>query len=150
MEFDQITKRMFIGGGPADANDIQSLVNAGVTAIIDCRQLNDESLCLGALRSEITVLYNPTEDDGSQKPVSWFKNSLDFVNTIFTNPKAIVYAHCDAGVNRGPSTAYFLLRALYGLFGDDAKHIIHIHRPVTIAGIRYADDADAAIKALGL
>jgi len=59
-----------------------------------------------------------------------------------------LYCHCAAGINRGPSTAYAILIAL-GLRHHEARAMIVTHRPQTIVGMRYADDAERAITALG-
>lgn len=58
--------------------------------------------------------------------------------------------HCSAGYNRGPSTCYFLLRAL-GWSPWQAKAAIWWHRPITLlGGMQYRADAEAALKDLGL
>jgi hypothetical protein len=147
MTFNRIAKRVFIGGGPMDANDIQSLISAGIVAVVDCRELDDNQLVAGAERSEIEILHNPTADDGTPKPASWFEAGYNFAHLILQNKDGAAYFHCDAGRNRGPSMGYYFMRREYGLFGDDVKHIMHVHRPITdVGGIRYADDADAALR----
>jgi predicted protein tyrosine phosphatase len=59
-----------------------------------------------------------------------------------------VLTHCSAGVNRGPSMAYFLLRVHWHMSGPDALALIKKQRPIALA--RYWPDADRAIAALGL
>jgi Fe-S cluster assembly protein SufB len=54
--------------------------------------------------------------------------------------------NCAAGINRGPSTAYSLMRAL-GWPAADAEAAIRAARPQV--GLAYKGDADAAVAALG-
>ena len=119
--------------------------------MIDCREEQDHL----PPSSQLRYLFNPTADDGQPKPTSWFKASLMFAEGPLIeaylmgghHPK--LYVHCAAGINRGPSTAYCILRALTGMAHDDAKALIILHRPIDITGIRYADDADKALQELG-
>ena len=67
---------------------------------------------------------------------------------ILVRPGQIVFTHCAAGHNRGPSLAYAVLRA-QGWYAKDAIDLIHVERPATIGGIVYAADADRALKQLG-
>ena len=85
---------------------------------------------------------------GKTKDPFWFKKSLNFALPILARPYGKVLAHCAAGRNRGPSTAFAILRA-FGLTRLEALAMIHLARPVTVGGIAYSKDADEAIKALG-
>lgn len=147
MDFNFVTERLATGGGISSAADVDVLVAAGVTHIIDCRDdFNDQPLL--ASRIGIQYLSNPTPDDGQSKPVDWFKRSIEFALPALATPGHKVYAHCAQGINRGPSTAFAILRAL-GLSHAVAHGMVVLARPITVVGIRYATDADAAIKALG-
>lgn len=176
MDWSWITARLATGGGISTEQDLQSLITSGVTHIIDCRMAPDpipqdalfglrtgatalypsKNLYLFKVKGvNISYLYNPTEDDGQPKPVSWFKASLDFAlsplanDVLVSQNRARVYAHCDAGHNRGPSTAYCILRALTGMNHDDAKALIELRHLAAIGGIAYANDADRALTELG-
>ncbi|MGH7174895.1 MAG: hypothetical protein ACREGR_00865, partial [Minisyncoccia bacterium] len=94
---------------------------------------------------QIIYLWNPTADDGKPKTPDWFSRSLMLDLDALSRPKNKVYAHCAAGVNRGPSTAYAILRAL-GFTPGSAEAVIRTARPWV--GLAYKRDADAAIKAL--
>ncbi len=146
MDFDFVTRRLATGGGLTDPADVDALVKAGITHIIDCRDDFDDAALL--IDRGLTYLRNGTADDGTPKPVEWFQRSIEFALTALGQPKHKVYAHCACGVNRGPSTAFAILRAL-GLPHEVAKSMIWAARPATIAGIRYRGDADKAITALG-
>jgi hypothetical protein len=89
-------------------------------------------------------LFNPAADDGQPKPVDWFQRSLRFAMPILARPGWIVYVHCYDGINRGPSTAYAILRA-QGLSPWQARLLIDFNRPIDVAGLRYAGDAEKAL-----
>lgn len=145
MDFSFITKRLATGAAISSPADVDALVGSGVTHIIDCRDdFNDQPLL--ASRIGVQYLWNPTADDGARKPVEWFKRSIDFALPALALPYNKVYCHCKQGINRGPSTAYCVLRAL-GLGRFEARAALQIGRPIALA--RYAADADNAIAALG-
>jgi protein-tyrosine phosphatase len=147
MDFNFVTPRLATGAAISTADDVEAIVAAGITHVIDCRnEFNDGALL--AANPKLVYLYNPTADDGTTKPSDWFNRSLTFALPALAHPKNKVYAHCAAGVNRGPSTAYCIMRAL-GFSSDGAKDLIHSARPKTIEGIRYANDADQAVVVLG-
>jgi hypothetical protein len=134
VNFNFITTRLAVGSAITGQADVQALLAAGVTHIIDCCVEEDDSSYLAG--AGCSYLWNPTSDDGQTKQPAWFQRSIEF------------YCHCSAGINRGPSTAYSILRSL-GFGRDEMLTLIRLKRPATIVGIRYAADADAAIKALG-
>lgn len=152
--FSQITERVFTGGEmsagpglPPDVSGVDALAAAGVTHVIDCRDDFDDAPLLTA-HPAILYLWNGTADDGRPKPSAWFARSLAFALPMFAQPRTKLYCHCQAGINRGPSTAYAVLRAL-GFGRAEMLALIRLKRPVTLVGIRYADDADKAIADLG-
>lgn len=146
VDFSIITPRVATGGLLSSAADVATLAAAGITDIIDVTDAENDTAWLG--QSGLGYLYNPTADDGQPKPVSWFAASLAFALPLIAQPHKMIYAHCSAGCNRGPSTAYAILRAV-GWDAADALTLIHTKRPATVGGIRYAPDADAAIVSLG-
>lgn len=147
ISFDFVTERVATGGAIGSDKEVAILKAAGITHVINCRDDdNDADLLIGMA---LEYLWNPTADDGQPKAVEWFKKSLDFAMPIFAkSPSYKLYCHCAQGINRGPSTAYCVMRAL-GFSQKLAWGEIVIHRPICVTGIRYKDDADAALKALG-
>ena len=143
-DFSFVTGRLATGAAISSPDDVQALKSAGITHIIDCRAEFDDGQLLAS--SGLTYLWNGTDDDGQPKPPAWFAASLAFALPSLAQPHVKVYAHCAAGVNRGPSTAYAILRAT-GLAADTAAQIIRAARPQV--GLRYAGDADTAVTALG-
>jgi len=148
MDFSFVTARLATGGGIFTPDDLTKLVEADVTAIIDCRaEADDSALIAGSpYANRLQYLWNGVNDDGvhDQAKIDWLKQSLKFAMPLFGSCGAFVYAHCAAGVNRGPSTAYAILRA-FGLSSTFAKTLIWEARPVSVPGIAYASDADRAV-----
>lgn len=146
-DFSQITERVYCGAAINTLNDILDIRQAGITHIADARiEYNDGSLLVEAHWPLDDYLYDPALDDGLPKPVGWFQNVLDFALPALSKPGVIVLTHCAAGVNRGPSLAYCIMRA-QGWTKDDAYALIKSKRP--IANIGYRADADSALIKLG-
>jgi predicted protein tyrosine phosphatase len=124
---------------------VDRLVEAGFTHVV-CAAEELEALSLRLAGHRLTVLPNGTDDDGQPKSPSWFGRIVSFTLDALRDPRAKVYFHCSAGVNRGPSAAYVVLRAL-GHTPAEAFGLIRDARPK--AGILYSDSADAALEALG-
>jgi hypothetical protein len=136
--FSFVTPRLVTGGLLTSA-DAAGLVAGGVTHVLNLAETED-------MPWGVAYLHNPTADDGTHKPPSWFEASLNFALPALAEPRHKVYCHCQAGYNRGPSTAYCILRAL-GLDAQLTEALIRSHRPVV--GLRYKADADLAVVALG-
>lgn len=143
-DFTMITVRLATGGAITSSDDVTALKNAGITHVIDCIEGSDDTSLLAG--SGMVYLYNGTQDDGQHKPPAWFAASLAFALPALAQPHVKVYAHCAAGVNRGPSTAFCILRAL-GWTSASAEAVIRAARPQV--GLAYKSDADAAIDVLG-
>lgn len=147
VSFDFVTFRLATGSAIQSKEDVDLLVASGITDVINCRE-DDESQFLSTHPGIIRFLHNPTEDDGSIKSPEWFRKSIVFGLETLSIRKRKLFCHCQVGCNRGPSTTYAILRA-FGLNRIESLAMIRLARPITIAGIRYADDADVAVKQLG-
>jgi hypothetical protein len=135
-DFSMITARLATGAGVSCAADVDALKTAGITHVIDGRDdLDSAALFAG---SGIIYQWNPTEDDGQPRPDSWWRLNLSFAVAAYAVPGACIYAQCYAGVNRGPSAAYCIMRACWGLPASEAMASIKSSRPV--ANVRYAED----------
>jgi len=155
----QITPQLWTGGAITSEDDVAYLAKVGITADVDCRlEYDDVSVidafnnlpnAAGAIKAnpKIAYLYNGVADDGIPKPVSWFQRTWDFSEPILQSG-GVVLCHCASGINRGPSSTYFLMRAYSKMSGDEAFALLQQKRP--IVEVRYRKDADEAIIALGL
>lgn len=137
-DFAMITSRLATGARVGSVDDAQQLIAAGVTHILDLTDAEDDQLFLAGLG--VAYLYNPTADDGGQRPVDWWHQSLVFALEAYTVFGTCLYCHCSAGINRGPSTAYGVLRACMGLDPAQAESMIRAVRPQV--GLAYARQFD--------
>src|SRR5579872_1398096 len=111
----QITERLYIGANISTPQDIVDIHALGITHVIDCNTDDERQLfagTAGSYVSGIALLSDPTEDDGAPKPASWFSPGIDFGVGALSHPGFKLLTHCAAGVNRGPSMGYAILRAL--------------------------------------
>lgn len=135
-------------GGALDQSgpDPDALWAAGIRAIIDCQLEYDDGPLL-IKHPGMKYIWLPVSDDGQPKAFSWFEAGYDFAYlqihpVVVRDEIGITYAHCAAGINRGPSMCYFLLRSLWGLDPAAAELAIRAVRPQV--GIAYKADADRA------
>jgi protein-tyrosine phosphatase len=147
IDFSAITPRLGTGGQLNTYVDAEQLVLAGYTHSIDLTW-DEADQSIMASHPLLSVLWNPTEDDGQHKEPSWFKQSIDFAFMALAQPNTKVYCHCKDGHNRGPSTCLAIMMAT-GWDFDVAIDLIHTQRPATYGMIRYAVDAANAVKELG-
>jgi protein-tyrosine phosphatase len=145
LDYDWVTTRLATGAALSSPLDAQQLADAGVTHIVDVTDAGADTPYFAALPG-VQLLWNPTADDGQVKPPSWFQTSLAFAMPALAQPGNKVYAHCSAGVNRGPSTCYAIMLAS-GFTAADAEAEIRAARP--IVNIAYKGDADVAVPQLG-
>lgn len=145
LDLDFCTTKVAIGGAIYSKDDIADLKRIGITHIINCRsEFNDANLF--SKDTMIHYLWAGTDDDSKTKDPFWFKKILDFALPALTLPDTKIFAHCMAGINRGPSAGYAILRA-QGFDKNDAMVLIKKVRP--IAHVCYADDAEVALEAFG-
>lgn len=133
-----VTARLATGAHLTSVADAQQLIAAGVTHILDLTDEEDDQSFLAGLG--VAYLYNPTADDGSQKPADWWRQSLVFAVTAYAALGSCLYCHCSAGINRGPSACYAVARACFGLAPATASGMIRAVRPQV--GLAYAGQFD--------
>lgn len=145
-DFSKITERLYTGGMIADIESLEQLLNEGVTHVIDAMSEADD-LRLLKNHPKVTYIWDGALDDGVHpKPVEWFEKAINFALEALVKPGTIIYTHCAAGVNRGPSLTYAIMRAI-GYSGAEAYLKIKERRPQAM--MAYANDADQALLKLG-
>lgn len=156
---DRITDRIYCGGDDYlyDHREFDNLKAAGITHVIDCRaEWNRYAWFRDSVgrqqeaeqrRAYFKTLINGCQDDYKPKSVGYFKRTLDFAMKALRDPNAKIYIHCAAGINRGPSNAYAVLRAM-GLTAVEAEQVLRSNRPGV--HIAYREDAERAVLTLGL
>jgi len=138
----RVTERLWTGGDRGRGNMVTYLAqlqSAGITHVIDCRPHGQPDQAYAhAHAPQIGYLLNGQPDNGQKMPDWWFADGVDFALRGLRDPAAQVLAHCQMGINRGPSMAYAVLLAT-GMAPKQARSTITAARP--IARIAYADDA---------
>lgn len=140
-----ITNRVWTGGElPSDLGeeamlaDLAEIQDAGITDILDTRiEWSDE----GFVRTHAPHLgyfWNGADDVGRLMPDDWFDAGVKFALKALADPDGQVLAHCQMGINRGPSMAFAILLAT-GM--DPVAALTAIRRARPIAMIAYDGDA---------
>lgn len=143
---DPITSQLLTGGGTYDPHEYQEVLSYAVTHVIDCRIESRSHKGWRRYGAHVNYLWTGFDDDFRPKGSSvWAKGIAFGVQAL--SEGGIVYAHCAAGMNRGPSMAYALLRAHYRLKPAAAFAAIQAVRPC--AGVVYAADVERALIDLG-
>jgi hypothetical protein len=140
-EHNWVQLRIALGSGVWSRADAQYVADAGITHVIDCTNAPDERPYRGLGVQHFSC---PTEDDGKAKPREWFERGIAIARTALADPDARLLVHCAAGINRGPSMCFAILRAVVGLSRDDAHAAIKRVRP--FARMAYRDDAERAVS----
>jgi dual specificity phosphatase 3 len=146
IDFSKVTERLYTGGSIVNKKDVKTLKVFGITHILNGMYSNNEKALIESVCRDIVYKWNPTDDDAKPKSTEWFKIAIDFGVKVISNPGFILYVHCAAGVNRGPSMLYAIMRAL-GYSVQDA--VLQIKRSRKCAEIAYLYDAERALKELG-
>lgn len=139
----QLTDQLWIGGELSATNrklaqrQLDELTNIGVDSIIDCRIERDDVDWVTEAKAQIDYLHIGVEDAGLQMPDDWFDEGTDYgLDQIKSGH--VVLAHCQMGINRGPSMGFAILIA-QGWDPTEALDLIRARRP--IARIAYAEQA---------
>lgn len=146
MDLDFVSNRVAIGGAITSLYDARKIAAAGITRVVNLRQEQDEIVWVQ--QAGMVYYPNPTSDDKTHKPAAWFMASFDcFIRTLKEPGEKILF-HCHEGLNRSPSTLYFLLQTL-GCDRKGALEQILYWRPQAEGHMSYNADADRALKELG-
>ena len=138
MDITWLTERIAVGGGIWNSENMGKVARAGITHIIDM-QIEFDDTPLG-LEHGVEVLWNPTDDDFSEKPAELFRRGVDFAMGALERPETKVFIHCAAGVHRAPMMALAVLGSM-GWKVEDAVQMIEARRPV-------ADFADVYVESV--
>jgi protein-tyrosine phosphatase len=122
-----VTDRIGVGGGIWTAENMAAVARAGITHIIDMQiEFDDTPL---AQRHEISVCWNPVDDDFEPKSSEVFMRGVRFALPALQEDGTKLLVHCAAGVHRAP----MMTLALLGVMGwkvEDAMRLIEVRRPV--------------------
>lgn len=144
LDWNYITQRLATGARIATPADAAALAGGGITHVLNvCREPDAPG--------PFEMLHLPLADDGQPKPPEWFLAGVRFALAALARPGPRIYVHCRAGIQRGPSMTYAILR-VFGLPPKDAYDLLVRRRPgLTRHGthIGYRADADRFVKAMG-
>lgn len=127
------------------------LLEAGVTHIFDCMDFGEsyEIVAKQNYRSPWKVWETRpfrTSDNGKPKGNDYWLGIIEEARFILSQPDTAIYVHCWAGLNRGPSAAYAILRAVMGYSAAEAEEVIRTARPEV--HLAYTSDVEEALKEL--
>ena len=160
LEFDFITARLAVGGGIWTRENLEELMRAGITHIINTQmEFDDRTLLNGGhpssrsaglpsagLRASRTgeprILWLAMDDDFQPKPAGQFFQGAKFALEALQAPDAKLLVHCASGIHRGPMVALALLRVL-GYSRRDALDLLLARRPVADFPPVYLDSVEA-------
>jgi protein-tyrosine phosphatase len=143
MDMSWITGRIAVGGGIWTDDQMASLVNMGVTHIINMQiEFDDRTI---AAPYDVKVLWNATDDDFQPKPSELFRRGVDFAMEALDRPETKLYIHCAAGVHRAPMMALAVLRSL-GYSLEDASNMLETRRHVVDLADVYVRSVEAFMK----
>jgi protein-tyrosine phosphatase len=127
MDYSQILPNLFVGSHPDDADDVEALKGAGITAVLNL-QSEDDFEYLGIGWSRLHACYFAAGIEVRRVPVQDFDDD-DLRNKLPEAVQALkelldhghtVFVHCSAGVNRSPSTVICYLHWEQGSDLDEA------------------------------
>ncbi|POH59155.1 hypothetical protein C3B59_18250 [Cryobacterium zongtaii] len=139
----QLTDQLWIGGelSPVDPDlaqrQLDELCASGIDSIVDTRIERDDVDWVTEAKAEIDYLHIGVEDAGFLMPDDWFDEGVTYALDQIGDGH-VVLAHCQAGINRGPTMGFAILLA-QGWDPIDALELIRTRRP--IARIAYAEQA---------
>jgi protein-tyrosine phosphatase len=125
VSFNFVTERLIVGGEISSKADVDQLVAEGITHVIDMREEFDDDTLND---HRITILWLPQVDDGTMRPLGQYRKGIQFALPALSSANTKVFCHCSAGVNRGPTMCYAILRA-FGLPPEEAISRIREARP---------------------
>jgi protein-tyrosine phosphatase len=143
MDMTWITDRIAVGGGIWNEDQMDELVQAGITHIIDMQiEFDDTEL---ARPYGVKVLWNPVDDDFQPKPPEVFRKGVEFATDALEQPDSKLYIHCAAGVHRAPMMALAVLRS-QGYSLDKASVLIESRRHVVDFADVYVNSVEYFMK----
>lgn len=76
----------------------------------------------------LNLYHLPQKDDGTMRPPGQYRTGIRWAFEALQFPTYKIYAHCQSGLNRGPTMAFALLRA-FGFSKEMAIEAIRVARP---------------------
>lgn len=141
-DYNFITPRVAVGGGIWTRDNLEELIRAGVTHIINAQAEFDERTLLNGNADEPDILWLATEDDFEPKPFDYFSRGVDFAQNALAEPESRLLVHCASGVHRAPMLALAILR-VQGFGRREALRMVRARRPEADFPGVYLDSVEA-------
>lgn len=122
-----ITERLAVGGAIWSRENLDSILRAGITHVINTQIEFDDRTLTADDRPRILNLG--TDDDFLPKPPGLFQLAVDFALAAFEEPRNKILVHCASGIHRGPMVALAILRVM-GFSREDALRLFLARRPL--------------------
>lgn len=136
-EHSWVSDRIAVGSGVWKREEVLAIKREGITHVIDCRrEASAEYLYRG---TGIEFFHCGTLDDGERKGDAWFGRGAPYGASVLARPGTKLLVGCAAGINRGPSMLYAIMR-LSGFDAVAAAAVIKMARPIAL--IAYQSDAE--------
>ena len=146
MDITWLTDRIAVGGGIWNSENMEKVAREGITHVIDM-QIEFDDTPLG-LAHGVEVLWNPTDDDFTEKPPELFRRGVDFAVSALEKAEAKLFIHCAAGVHRAPMMALAVLGSM-GWSVEDAVRMIEARRPVADFADVYVESVERFLNPMG-
>lgn len=141
-DYQFVTDRLAIGGAIGTAENMRTLVQAGITHVVNMQVEFDDRTIVGD--TAVEVLWIECADDFLPKPAELFWDGALFALEALEDPKARLLVHCAAGIHRGPMMLLAILRVM-GYGREDAIPLIASARPQANFPEIYVDSVEAFI-----
>lgn len=141
----RVHDRLFVGLSCREHRHTDEVRALGITHWIDHRRSRCDEALLGQLAS-LTYVWNPTRDDGEDKPLAWYVLTVGAAVEALQDREAGVLLSCARGQHRGPSMVYAVLRAHYGMSPNAARSTLESAWP--LGDPRYSADIERQLPAI--
>mmetsp|Transcript_31255 Transcript_31255/g.70339 ORF Transcript_31255/g.70339 Transcript_31255/m.70339 type:complete len:699 (+) Transcript_31255:359-2455(+) len=144
LSFDDVPPCLAIGPYPQSKGDVQTMVEAGVTGVLNVqtdgdhqrRMVNWDSMEKYYHEAGINAIRVPIEDFNGEELARLVKEGAKAVDQLVQRAKSEgkqpkVYIHCTAGMGRAPAVACVYLVCKHGFNLQDALAHVKRHRPVS-------------------
>jgi len=140
-----VNERLAVGDAIESLYDARKIAASGVTKVLNLRTNQDEAEWVQ--KAGMLYLANPTNGDTVTKPVDFWSTSINyFLQSLAEYPSCKMLVHCKHGVDRSPSTAYAMLRAIGAPAAKAWGHVTDAQPKAT--GV-LNKQVEAALKSLG-
>jgi len=133
IDFDSVLPRLSVGTCPISAADTRALQQCGVTAVLNL-QTDRDLVDWGINWPAISALYQAVGIEVRRVPIRDFDPAdlqANLVQAVAALEELLsaghtVYVHCNAGINRSPTTVVAYLHWVEKLSLDEAvEHVMH-------------------------